>query len=58
MDHAQLVAAGAPDQTLTPRIVSDVFELDVLRLRHPSQDRELMVFETPEMSPHAHKRSL
>lgn len=58
MHHAKLVAAGPPDQTLTPRVVSDVFELDVLRLRHPSQDREFMVFETPEMSLHAHQRSL
>jgi iron complex transport system ATP-binding protein len=58
MHSAQLVAAGTPDETLTPRIVSDVFELDVLRLRHPSQDRELMLFETPETSPHAQPRNL
>lgn len=57
MHSAQLVAAGTPDETLTPSIVSDVFELDVLRLRHPSQDRELMLFETPETSPHAQPRS-
>jgi len=24
-----------------------VFDLDVLRLRHPHQDRELMVFDVP-----------
>ncbi len=48
MHSAQLVAIGTPDETLTPRIVSDVFDLDVLRLRHPSQDRDLMVFEAPE----------
>ncbi|ATU92420.1 ABC transporter ATP-binding protein [Phyllobacterium zundukense] len=58
MHSAQLVAAGTPDETLTPRIVSDVFDLDVLRLRHPSQDRELMVFETPEKSASAHSRSI
>ncbi len=58
MHSAQLVAAGSPDETLTPRIVSDVFDLDVLRLRHPSQDRELMVFETPEKSASAHSRSI
>lgn len=48
MHSAQLIASGTPDETLTPRIVSDVFDLDVLRLRHPSQDRDLMVFEAPE----------
>ncbi|MBZ9654284.1 ABC transporter ATP-binding protein [Phyllobacterium lublinensis] len=58
MHSAQLVAMGTPDETLTPRIVSDVFELDVLRLRHPSQERELMVFETPDTSPHPYPRSL
>ncbi|PSH61347.1 MULTISPECIES: ABC transporter ATP-binding protein [Phyllobacterium] len=58
MHSAQLVAAGTPDETLTPRIVSDVFDLDVLRLRHPSQDRELMVFETPEKSALTHSRSI
>jgi iron complex transport system ATP-binding protein len=58
MHSARLVATGTPDETLTPRIVSDVFDLDVLRLRHPSQDRDLMVFETPETSLHAHPRSI
>jgi iron complex transport system ATP-binding protein len=58
MHNAQLVAAGTPDETLTPRLVSDVFDLDVLRLRHPSQDRELMVFETPEKSAFTHVRSV
>ncbi|HMF68415.1 MAG TPA: hypothetical protein VK602_12495 [Phyllobacterium sp.] len=54
------MATGTPDETLTPRIVGDVFDLDVLRLRHPSQDRDLMVFETPEpsLSAHPHARSI
>ncbi|QND52295.1 ABC transporter ATP-binding protein [Phyllobacterium sp. 628] len=58
MHAAQLVAAGTPDETLTPRIVSDVFDLDVLRLRHPSQDRDLMVFEAPEPIKTAHSAQL
>jgi iron complex transport system ATP-binding protein len=60
MHNARVVATGTPDETLTPRIVGDVFNLDVLRLRHPSQDRDLMVFETPEpsLSAHPHARSI
>lgn len=45
MQQGRVVATGTPDECLTPRIVSDVFALDVLRMRHPSQDRDLMVFE-------------
>lgn len=60
MHSAQLVASGTPDETLTPRIVSDVFDLDVLRLRHPSRQRDLMVFEAPEPihDVHSHPRSI
>ncbi|WP_271893112.1 ABC transporter ATP-binding protein [Candidatus Phyllobacterium onerii] len=60
MHNARVVATGTPDETLTPRVVGDVFNLDVLRLRHPSQNRDLMVFETPEPSPsvHPHARSI
>ncbi|SDP71258.1 iron complex transport system ATP-binding protein [Phyllobacterium sp. YR620] len=47
MHAGKIVAAGTPNETLTPRIVSQVFDLDVLRLRHPHQDRELMVFDVP-----------
>ncbi len=57
MHSAQLVASGTPDETLTPRIVSDVFDLDVLRLRHPSRQRDLMVFEAPEPIHDAHSHS-
>jgi len=48
MHSARVVASGTPDETLTPRVVGDVFNLDVLRLRHPYQNRDLMVFEAPE----------
>ncbi|MEP7457103.1 ABC transporter ATP-binding protein [Phyllobacterium sp. SB3] len=60
MHSTQLVASGTPDETLTPRIVSDVFDLDVLRLRHPSRQRDLMVFEAPEQNhdTHPHPRSI
>lgn len=58
MHSAKVVASGTPDETLTPRIVSDVFDLDVLRLRHPSQERDLMVFEAPEHSALSHSRSI
>jgi iron complex transport system ATP-binding protein len=60
MHSAQLLASGTPDETLTPRIVSDVFDLDVLRLRHPSRQRDLMVFEAPEPlhDTHSHSRSI
>ncbi len=58
MNHAQLVATGTPDETLTPRIVNDVFDLDVLRLAHPSQNRELMVFEAPGRTACSHQRSI
>lgn len=60
MHNAKVAASGTPDETLTPRIVSDVFDLDVLRLRHPSRQRDLMVFEAPEPSleAHSHPRSI
>lgn len=45
MREGSIVATGTPDEALTPHVVSEVFDLDVLRLRHPYHDRELMVFE-------------
>lgn len=47
MNRARLVALGAPRETLTPALVRDVFSVDVLRLPHPAQDRELTVFDIP-----------
>lgn len=58
MHAGKVVATGLPEQTLTPRIVSQVFDLDVLRLRHPHQDRELMVFDAPGPSPSDHTRRI
>jgi iron complex transport system ATP-binding protein len=59
MHRSRVVATGTPDETLTPLIVGDVFNLEILRLRHPAHDRDLMVFETPVPSllSHPHARS-
>ena len=53
-----IVAAGSPDATLTPHIVGEVFDLDVLRLRHPYHDRDLMVFEASNPSAPDQLRSI
>ncbi len=47
MAEGRLKAFGPPERTLTPALVRDVFEIDVLRLAHPLEDRELTVFDIP-----------
>ena len=47
VDAARLRAFGPPERTLTPALVREVFAIDVLRLAHPVEDRELTVFDIP-----------
>jgi iron complex transport system ATP-binding protein len=47
MDASRLKAYGPPRQTLNAALVRDVFSIDVLRLPHPVEDRELTVFDIP-----------
>ena len=47
MDAARLKASGPPRTTLTVELVREVFQIEVLRLAHPAEDRELTVFDVP-----------
>jgi iron complex transport system ATP-binding protein len=47
MNEGRLVALDTPLNTLTPTLVRGVFAVDVLRLPHPAEDRELTVFDIP-----------
>lgn len=47
MDKARIRAFGPPRQTLTRDLIRDVFAIDVLRLPHPAEDRELTIFDIP-----------
>ncbi|MER9298239.1 ABC transporter ATP-binding protein [Mesorhizobium sp. M0621] len=47
MNHARLQALAAPREALTQQLIREIFGIDVLRLRHPTEDRELTVFEVP-----------
>ncbi|MCV3210186.1 ABC transporter ATP-binding protein [Mesorhizobium sp. YC-39] len=47
MNNARLQTLAAPHDALTQQLIHDVFGIDVLRLRHPTEDRELTVFDVP-----------
>lgn len=47
LDQGHLVAAGSPGETLTPAHVRAVFGVELLRLPHPREARELTVFDLP-----------
>ncbi|RUY33790.1 ABC transporter ATP-binding protein, partial [Mesorhizobium sp. M7A.F.Ca.CA.002.07.1.1] len=47
MNHARLQALAAPREALAQQLIREIFGIDVLRLRHPTEDRELTVFEVP-----------
>lgn len=47
MNHARLQALAAPREALTQKLIREIFGIDVLRLRHPTEDRELTVFDVP-----------
>ena len=42
-----LVASGAIEETLDRHVVRDVIGIDLLRLPHPHEDRQLTVFDIP-----------
>ncbi len=42
-----LVTSGPPQQALSRHAVRDVFGIDLLRLPHPHEDRELTIFDIP-----------
>lgn len=47
MSNARLRALAPPREALAQPLIRAVFGIDVLRLRHPTEDRELTVFELP-----------
>ncbi|MEI8703193.1 ABC transporter ATP-binding protein (plasmid) [Mesorhizobium mediterraneum] len=47
MNGGRLVGLDSPARTLTPALVREVFSVDVLRLPHPVEDRELTIFDIP-----------
>lgn len=47
MNEARLQALAGPREALTKQLIREIFGVDVLRLRHPTEDRELTVFEVP-----------
>jgi len=47
MNEARLHALAGPREALTQHLIRDIFGIDVLWLRHPTEDRELTVFEVP-----------
>ncbi|QPC87810.1 ATP-binding cassette domain-containing protein [Mesorhizobium sp. NBSH29] len=48
LEDGRAVASGSPAQALSPATVRDVFGLEVLRLRHPTQQRDITVFDLPD----------
>lgn len=47
LDQGRMVAHGAVDDALNGDIVRTVFGIDLLRLPHPFEDRDIVVFDTP-----------
>jgi len=47
MNEARLHALAAPREALTQQLIREIFGVDVFRLRHPTEDRELTVFDVP-----------
>jgi iron complex transport system ATP-binding protein len=47
MNEARLQALAGPREALTKQLIREIFGVDVLRLRHPTEDRELTVFDVP-----------
>jgi iron complex transport system ATP-binding protein len=47
MTAGRLLATGSVEAVLTPENIRTVFAVDVLRLRHPAEDRDLTVFDIP-----------
>jgi iron complex transport system ATP-binding protein len=54
MNAGRLVAFGTPEETLSPEIVREVFRVDVLRLPHPREKRQLTVFDIPLSNQRSH----
>ena len=47
MMGGRMVAHDVPEAALTPRVVNEVFRLDVVSVAHPRDGRKLMFFEAP-----------
>ncbi|TPN81886.1 ABC transporter ATP-binding protein [Mesorhizobium sp. CU2] len=47
MSHARLHALAPPREALAQPLIRAVFGIDVLRLPHPTEDRELTIFDLP-----------
>ena len=47
MNNARLHALAPPREALAAALMREVFGIDVLRLPHPTEDRELTIFDLP-----------
>ncbi|MER9577132.1 hypothetical protein NKJ09_11325 [Mesorhizobium sp. M0189] len=47
MNEARLQALASPREALTKKLIREIFGVDVLWLRHPTEDRELTDFDVP-----------
>lgn len=47
MDGGRVVAFGPPEEALSGATVRRVFAVDLLRLRHPTEDRHLTILDIP-----------
>ncbi|ETA72448.1 MULTISPECIES: ABC transporter ATP-binding protein [Mesorhizobium] len=47
MNEGLLHALAAPREALTQQLIREIFGVDMFRLRHPTEDRELTVFDVP-----------
>lgn len=47
VNGGRLIACGAPRQALSRGSIRDVFGIELLRLPHPHEDREITVFDIP-----------
>ena len=45
LEHGRSIASGSPAETLSEQRVAEVFDLSLVRVRHPQGDRELSFFE-------------
>ena len=56
MNGGRLVALGAPDDVLQPSVIRPVFAVEVLRFSHPTENRDLTVFDIPSSRNRGTKR--
>lgn len=47
LNHASLVAAGAPERVLTPALLRSVYQVEATLLSHPSTGRPMVAYDLP-----------